>query len=130
MKSLVLAVVIVFSIISGVLIWCLFTLSERIDNLEDLKIDSYQESTRMRFDKVHAMNMKLIRQQEEHDKKIEVLRLRLDKLIEKEKRLTFDSTDPGYHRELLKALTELKDIKDREKKLNEEIEEILQTGDL
>jgi hypothetical protein len=74
--------------------------------------------------------MKLIRQQEEHDKKIEVLRLRLDKLIEKEKRLTFDSTDPGYHRELLKALTELKGIKDREKKLNEEIEEILQTGDL
>jgi hypothetical protein len=129
MKSLLL-VVIVFGGIFSVLIWSLLTLSERIDNLEDLKIDSYQESTRMRFDKVHAMNMKLIRQQEEHDKKIEVLRLRLDKLIEKEKRLTFDSTDPGYHRELLKALTELKDIKDREKKLNEEIEEILQTGDL
>jgi hypothetical protein len=129
MKSLLL-VVIVFGVIFSVLIWSLLTLSERIDNLEDLKIDSYQESTRMRFDKVHAMNMKLIRQQEEHDKKIEVLRLRLDKLIEKEKRLTFDSTDPGYHRELLKALTELKDIKDREKKLNEEIEEILQTGDL
>jgi hypothetical protein len=128
MKSLLL-VVIVFGVIFGVLIWSLLTLSERIDNLEDLKIDSYQESTRMRFDKVHAMNMKLIRQQEEHDKKIEVLRLRLDKLIEKEKRLTFDSTDPGYHRELLKALTELKDIKDREKKLNEEIEEILQTCD-
>jgi hypothetical protein len=129
MKSLLL-VVIVFGVIFSVLIWSLLTLSERIDNLEDLKIDSYQESTRMRFDKVHAMNMKLIRQQEEHDKKIEVLRLRLDKLIEKEKRLTFDPTDPGYHRELLKALTELKDIKDREKKLNEEIEEILQTGDL
>jgi C4-type Zn-finger protein len=129
MKSLLL-VVIVFGVIFSVLIWSLLTLSERIDNLEGLKIDSYQESTRMRFDKVHAMNMKLIRQQEEHDKKIEVLRLRLDKLIEKEKRLTFDSTDPGYHRELLKALTELKDIKDREKKLNEEIEEILQTGDL
>jgi hypothetical protein len=129
MKSLLL-VVIVFGVIFSVLIWSLLTLSERIDNLEDVKIDSYQESTRMRFDKVHAMNMKLIRQQEEHDKKIEVLRLRLDKLIEKEKRLTFDSTDPGYHRELLKALTELKDIKDREKKLNEEIEEILQTGDL
>jgi hypothetical protein len=129
MKSLLL-VVIVYGVIFSVLIWSLLTLSERIDNLEDLKIDSYQESTRMRFDKVHAMNMKLIRQQEEHDKKIEVLRLRLDKLIEKEKRLTFDSTDPGYHRELLKALTELKDIKDREKKLNEEIEEILQTGDL
>jgi hypothetical protein len=129
MKSLLL-VVIVFGVIFSVLIWSLLTLSERIDNLEDVKIDSYQESTRMRFDKVHAMNMKLIRQQEEHDKKIEVLRLRLDKLIEKEKRLTFDSTDPGYHRELLKALTELKGIKDREKKLNEEIEEILQTGDL
>lgn len=129
MKSLLLVIVIVFSVIFGVLIWCLLTLSERIDYLEDVKIDSYQESTRMRFDKINAMNMKLIRQQEEHDKKIEVLRLRLDELIEKEKRLTFDSTDPGYHRELLKALTELKRIKDHEKKINEEIEEILQTCD-
>jgi hypothetical protein len=129
MKSLLL-VVIVFGVIFSVLIWSLLTLSERIDNLEGLKIDSYQESTRMRFDKVHAMNMKLIRQQEKHDVIIEELRLTLDELIEKEKRLTFDSTDPGHHRELLKALTELKDIKDREKKLNEEIEEILQTGDL
>lgn len=128
MKSLLL-VVIVFGAICGDLIWHLSALSERIDNLEDVKIDSYQESTRMRFDKVHAMNMQLIRQQEEHDKKIEVLRLRLDKLIEKEKRLTFDSTDPGYHRELLKALTELKNIKEHEKKINEEIEEILQTCD-
>lgn len=129
MKSLLLVIVIVFSVIFGVLIWCLLTLSERIDYLEDVKIDSYQESTRMRFDKINAMNMKLIRQQEEHDKKIEVLRLRLDELIEKEKRLTFDSTDPGYHRDLLKALTELKHIKDHEKKINEEIEEILQTCD-
>jgi antitoxin component of RelBE/YafQ-DinJ toxin-antitoxin module len=53
----------------------------------------------------------------------------LDELIEKEKRLTFDSTDPGHHRELLKALTELKNIKEHEEKINEEIEEILQTCD-
>lgn len=109
--------------------WLIGSLEDNVDFLEKM-INGYQETTRMSFDKIHAMNAKLSYRQEEHDKMIEVLRLRLDKLIEKEKQLTFDSTDPGYHRELLKALTELKNIKDREKKLNEEIEEILQTGDL
>jgi hypothetical protein len=111
MKSLVLAVVIAFSIISGVLIWCLFTLSERIDYLEK-KFDSYQETTRMRFDKTREASLKLDYLQKEHDKMIELLRLRQNKLSEKKKRLTFDSTGPGYHRELSKALTELKGIKD------------------
>ena len=130
MKSLVLAIVIIFSIIFGIFLWCLLSLSERIDYLENVRIEADQDTNRTRFERIHAMIEKLIYWEEEHGKKIEVLRLRLDKLIEKEKRLTFDSTDPGYHRELLKALTELKDIKGREKKLNEEIEEILQTCDL
>lgn len=36
----------------------------------------------------------------------------LDELIEKEGRLVFDSIDPGYHRNLLKALTEFKNIQE------------------
>jgi hypothetical protein len=39
---------------------------------------------------------------------------KLNELIEKEKILEFDSTDPGYHRDILKALTDLKDIQERE----------------
>lgn len=129
MKSLMLLVTIIFCIILGIFLWLILSLYEKIDYLENVRIETYQGTNRTRFDKTQAMIAKLSYRQEEHDKKIEVLRLRLEKLIEKEKRLTFDSTDPGYHRELLKALAELKDIKDREKKLNEEIEEILQTCD-
>jgi hypothetical protein len=36
----------------------------------------------------------------------------LDKLIEQERRETFDSINPGYHNELLKALVELKNIQE------------------
>lgn len=36
----------------------------------------------------------------------------LDKLIEQERWETFDSINPGYHRDLLKALTELKDLQE------------------
>ena len=36
----------------------------------------------------------------------------LDELIEREKWLTFDSVDPGYHSNLLKALTELRDLQE------------------
>lgn len=107
----------------GVFIWIIYT----IENDLDKGNNEYYHNVMREFEKIH---IKLNNQQDEHDKMIEELRLILDELIEKEKRLTFDSTDPGYHRELLKALTELKNIKDREKKLNEEIEEILQTGDL
>ena len=106
----------------GVFMWIIHTIED--DNNE------YYRNVMAEFEKIHSMIAKLSYHQEKHDKKTEVLRLKLEELIEKEKLLTFDSNDPGYHRELLKALTELKDIKDREKKLNEEIEEILQTCDL
>ena len=107
----------------GVFIWIIHIIEDDIDNGNN----EYYHNVMREFEKIYT---RLGYLREEHDKTIEVLRLRLEELIEKEKRLTFDSTDPGYHRELLKALTELKDIKDREKKLNEEIEEILQTADL
>lgn len=110
----------------GVFMWIIHTIEDDIDK----GINEYYHNTIREFEKSRAMIAKLSNHQEKHDVMIEELRLTLEELIEKEKRLTFDSTNPGYHRELLKALTELKDIKGREKKLNEEIEEILQTGDL
>lgn len=110
----------------GVFMWIIHTIEDDIDK----GINEYYHNTIREFEKSRAMIAKLSNHQEKHDVMIEELRLTLEELIEKEKRLTFDSTNPGYHRELLKALTELKYIKGREKKLNEEIEEILQTGDL
>lgn len=110
----------------GVFMWIIHTIEDDLGKGNN----EYYHNVMREFEKIHAMNAKLSHQQEKHDIMIEDLRLTLEVLIEKEKRLTFYSTDPGYHRELLKALTELKDIKDREKKLNEEIDEILQTGDL
>lgn len=110
----------------GVFMWIIHTIEDDLGK----GINEYYHNTIREFEKSRAMIAKLSNHQEKHDVMIEELRLTLEELIEKEKRLTFDSTNPGYHRELLKALTELKDIKDREKKLNEEIDEILQTGDL
>jgi uncharacterized coiled-coil DUF342 family protein len=110
----------------GVFIWIIHTIEDDLGKGNN----EYYHNVMREFDKIRALIGKLSYHQEKHDVMIEELRMTLDELIEKEKRLTFDSTDPGHHRELLKALTELKDIKDREKKLNEEIEEILQTGDL
>lgn len=107
----------------GVFMWIIHTIEDDMGK----GINEYYHNTIRELERIY---LKLYHQQEEHDVKIEELRMTLEELIEKEKWLTFDSTDPGYHGELLKALTELKDIKDREKKLNEEIEEILQTGDL
>ena len=107
----------------GVFMWIIHTIEDDMNK----GINEYYHNTIREFEKTHV---KLSYQQEKQGIMIEELRLTLEELIEKENRLTFDSTDPGYHRELLKALTELKDIKDREKKLNEEIEEILQTCDL
>jgi len=109
----------------GVFIWIIHIIEDSINK----GINEYYHKTIREFEESRAMIAKLSNHQEKHDVMIEDLRLTLEELIEKEKRLTFDSTDPGYHRELLKALTKLKDIKDREKKLNEEIEEILQTCD-
>lgn len=110
----------------GVFMWIIHTIEDDLDKGNN----EYYHNVMREFEKSRAMIAKLSNHQEKHDVMIEELRLTLEELIEKEKRLTFDSTNPGYHRELLKALTELKDIKDREKKLNEEIDEILQTGDL
>lgn len=109
----------------GVFIWIIHVIEDDIDK----GINEYYHNTIREFEKSRAMIAKLSNHQEKHDVMMEEIRLTLEELIEKEKRLTFDSIYPGYHGDLLKALTELKHIKDHEKKINEEIEEILQTCD-
>ena len=117
------AVFILFYVLTcGVFVWIIHTIEDDLGKGNN----EYYHNVMAEFSEMH---IRLSRQQEEYREMIEELKMELYELIEREKRLTFDSVDPGYHRELLKALTELKRIKDHEKKINEEIEEILQTCD-